>query len=84
MPGTGGFTKRLLRLAEAAGEPPQNRKQDAAGANPHTANSKHNYPVAKNLINRDVVSEPNRIWVADITYIPTDEVALSSGGPGFV
>jgi len=39
-----------------------------------TTNSKHNYPVAANLLNQNFsVDKPNHIWVADITYISTDE-----------
>jgi len=39
-----------------------------------TTNSKHNYPVADNILNQDFsAAKPNQIWVADITYIPTDE-----------
>ena len=39
-----------------------------------TTDSKHNLPVAENLLNRQFVrSSPNQVWVADITYIPTDE-----------
>lgn len=39
-----------------------------------TTDSKHNLPVAPNLLNRQFVrSAPNQVWVADITYIPTDE-----------
>jgi putative transposase len=39
-----------------------------------TTNSKHNYPVAKNLLERKFqVAAPNRVWVADITYIRTFE-----------
>lgn len=39
-----------------------------------TTNSKHNYPVADNILNQDfTASKPNQIWVADITYISTDE-----------
>ena len=39
-----------------------------------TTNSKHNTPVAENLLNRQFeVDAPNKVWAADITYIPTDE-----------
>ena len=34
-----------------------------------TTDSKHNLPVAPNLLNRQFVrSAPNQVWVADITY----------------
>ena len=39
-----------------------------------TTNSKHNYPVADNILKQDfTATKRNQIWVADITYIPTDE-----------
>lgn len=39
-----------------------------------TTNSKHNLPVAHNVLNRRFNAErPNQVWVADITYIPTRE-----------
>jgi len=39
-----------------------------------TTNSKHNLPVAENLLNQNFKSEkPNIVWVSDITYIPTLE-----------
>ncbi len=39
-----------------------------------TTDSRHNYPVAENLVNQNFsVDRPNKLWVADITYIPTDE-----------
>jgi len=39
-----------------------------------TTNSKHNRPVADNLLNQNfTVTVPNKIWVSDITYIWTDE-----------
>ena len=39
-----------------------------------TTNSKHDYPIAPNRLGRDFrVSRPDRIYVADISYIPTEE-----------
>ncbi len=39
-----------------------------------TTNSKHPYPVAPNLLQRQfAVPARNRWWVSDITYIPTQE-----------
>ncbi len=39
-----------------------------------TTNSKHNLPVAENLLNQDFKAEkPNTVWVSDITYIATLE-----------
>ena len=39
-----------------------------------TTNSKHDYPVWPNILNRNfVVDRPNAIWVSDITYIWTLE-----------
>jgi Transposase and inactivated derivatives len=39
-----------------------------------TTNSKHNMPVSENVLNQTFVAkEPNKVWMTDITYIPTDE-----------
>jgi len=39
-----------------------------------TTNSKHNLPVADNILNREFDAEKrNQKWVSDITYIWTDE-----------
>lgn len=39
-----------------------------------TTDSKHDLPVAPNLLNREfTVAEPDKAWVGDITYIATDE-----------
>ncbi len=39
-----------------------------------TTNSKHNHPIAPNLLNQDFTAyNPNQIWVSDITYIWTRE-----------
>jgi putative transposase len=39
-----------------------------------TTNSKHDFPVAENVLARNFqVSHANRVWAGDITYIPTRE-----------
>lgn len=39
-----------------------------------TTNSEHDHPIAANRLGRDFrVSSPNRVYVADISYIPTEE-----------
>ena len=39
-----------------------------------TTDSRHNLPIAPNLLDRNfMAAAPNRVWLADITYIPTAE-----------
>jgi transposase InsO family protein len=39
-----------------------------------TTDSKHTHPVAPNVLQRDFeASRPNQKWLADMTYVPTDE-----------
>lgn len=39
-----------------------------------TTHSRHTHPVAENVLHRQfAVTKPNRWWVSDITYIPTQE-----------
>jgi len=39
-----------------------------------TTNSKHTLPVAENILGQQFkVIAPNKVWVSDITYVPTDE-----------
>ena len=46
-----------------------------------TTDSKHKLPVAENLLSqRFQVEEPNKVWLSDITYIPTDEGWLYLAG----
>jgi putative transposase len=48
---------------------------------PRTTDSRHDQPVAPNLLRRNfVVGEPRRRWVSDITYIPTGEGWLYLAG----
>lgn len=64
---------RLMRLNQL-----QARKQKKYKA---TTNSKHRYPVASNLLQQNFVShKPNTIWLADISYIPTQEGWLYLAG----
>lgn len=46
-----------------------------------TTDSSHGLPVAENLLQQDFsATAPNQMWVADITYIPTDEGVLYLAG----
>jgi transposase InsO family protein len=46
-----------------------------------TTNSSHTLPVAENLLDQKFeTSAPNRVWVTDITYIPTGEGWLYLAG----
>jgi transposase InsO family protein len=39
-----------------------------------TTDSRHSFPVAPNLLDRRFTADgPNRVWLADLTYIPTGE-----------
>ena len=39
-----------------------------------TTDSRHDLPIAPNLLDRNfIASAPNRIWLADITYVDTDQ-----------
>ena len=60
---------RVARIMRQAGLRSRTKKKFKA-----TTNSRHNLPVAPNRLNQDfTVGAPNRAWVGDITYIPTDE-----------
>lgn len=48
---------------------------------PSTTDSRHQQPTAANVLDRQFQAElPNRKWVSDITYIPTDEGWLYLAG----
>ena len=41
---------------------------------PQTTDSRHDHPVAPNLLDRDFTADrPDQVWLADISYIPTGE-----------
>jgi transposase InsO family protein len=68
--------KRVERLMSANGISAKRKRKFVA-----TTDSKHNFPVAENILNREFeVDEPNKVWVSDITYIPTDEGWLYMAG----
>jgi transposase InsO family protein len=46
-----------------------------------TTHSNHGLPVVENILNQDFkVEHPNKVWVSDITYIPTEEGWLYLAG----
>ncbi|PRR73066.1 IS3 family transposase ISCce3 [Moorella humiferrea] len=61
--------KRVERLMREAGIQAIQKRQFKV-----TTDSRHNLPVAENILNREfTASSPNKRWVTDITYIPTEE-----------
>lgn len=66
--------KRLRRLAGIRCK--QKRKFKA------TTDSRHHLPIAPNLLEQrfDQTTAPGQVWVADITYVPTDEGWLYLAG----
>ena len=61
--------RRVARLMKKAGIQVKNKKRFKA-----TTDSKHKFPVAPNLLNREFkVDELGKVWVSDITYIRTME-----------
>lgn len=61
--------KRVARLMRLEGIQGRRKHRKVT-----TTNSKHAFPVAPNLLNREFAADtPNEKWVADITYIPTQE-----------
>ena len=61
--------RRIVRLMKEAGLVCQSKRKFKA-----TTNSRHNKPVAPNLLDRNfTITAPNLCYVGDITYISTDE-----------
>jgi transposase InsO family protein len=60
---------RVARIVREAGIQSRRKKKFKA-----TTNSRHNLPVAANLLDQDCTAEtPDSVWVGDITYVPTQE-----------
>jgi putative transposase len=67
---------RIKRIRKKLGISCKQKKKFKA-----TTNSSHRLPVAENILNRQFKTDaPNRVWVSDITYIPTDEGWLYLAG----
>jgi transposase InsO family protein len=67
--------RRVGKIMKKLGIGPKRRRQFQS-----TTDSKHHFPVHPNLLERNfTVSAPNRVWVGDITYVPTDEGWLYLG-----
>ncbi len=61
--------KRIMRLMRAAQLYCKTKRKFKV-----TTNSKHNNPISPNLLQRQFnVSKPDKYWVGDITYIPTNK-----------
>lgn len=62
-----GRVERLMRRHGIRGLVAQRRRV-------RTTDSRHAFPVASNLLDRQfTVAAPNQVWLADLTYIPTGE-----------
>jgi transposase InsO family protein len=62
--------KRIARLMREHGLQSHKRRRFRVV----TTDSKHAHPVAPNVLQRDFEAKaPNRKWLADMTYVPTDE-----------
>jgi putative transposase len=59
--------KRIARLMREGGIAASHKRRRVT-----TTNSRHENPLAPNLLERDFAAEaPNKKWVTDVTYIPT-------------
>ena len=62
--------RRIARLMRAMGL----RARRGRRRTPRTTDSRHDLPVAPNLLDRNFNAErPDSVWLADISYIPTGE-----------
>ena len=64
--------KRVARLMREDGLVGRRRRRFV-----RTTDSRHSYPIAANVLDRrfgvEQVAGPNRVWVSDLTYVPTRE-----------
>lgn len=61
--------QRVVRLMAKLGISARPKRKFKA-----TTDSEHDLPIAENVLDRDfIVSEPDQVWVADMTYISTSE-----------
>ena len=61
--------ERVRKLMQANGIRARHKRRYKA-----TTNSAHHLPVAQNVLNRQFqTTAPDKVWAADITYIPTAE-----------
>jgi putative transposase len=62
--------RRIERLMREMGLAARRGRRRA----PRTTNSRHDLPIAPNLLDRNFTAErPDAVWLADISYLPTDE-----------
>lgn len=62
--------KLVAKLMKQNGIRPPRRKRRM----PMTTDSRHGYGIAPNLLDRNFeITAPDSVWLADISYIPTDE-----------
>jgi transposase InsO family protein len=62
--------KRVARLMRAMGLAARRGRRRT----PRTTDSRHDLPVAPNLLGQDfAAADPDTVWLADISYIPTGE-----------
>jgi transposase InsO family protein len=62
--------RRVARLMREMGLAARRGRRRA----PRTTDSRHDLPVAPNLLDRNFAAErPDAVWLADISYLPTDE-----------
>ena len=74
--------KRIGRLMREHGLQSHKRRRFSVV----TTDSKHAHPVAPNVLARDFAAKaPNQKWLADMTYVPTDDkLAVRGSGARFV